>query len=739
MLALRVAVLMAGAALAQAQPGSRTLFDFEEQGQMAQVSGAAGCQVERVAAPGREGQCLEVAFPGDVDWPFATLMLDAPQDWSGAHWLELDVLNGGTTTRSMAFEVRDSAGHKYQAPRFFPPGEWTRVEILVANMRRGYDSVGWSGEPIDVSAVPSLALVMHPSKTPVTLYFGNVRIVTAEPPGAPQLKASPVGPGDVELRWEPVPGADEVHVFRAEGDSVEASDDSRLIAVSGDVVVDTSTGTGHTYTYVARAFSYRTGDSAVSAPVTVRAQAAKRVGLPDRDQYGGMVGVDREATGYFRTERIGERWWLIDPEGHPYFGLGLCVLGVGDTFTRVTGREDQFADVMPTRDDPAFADAWKPWYGFGPYGLDDSGAVMSRYVLGLMRRYGGDWRSEFCRITAERHAQWGLSMVGAWAADDARQSTHLPYVAFYVPESRTLGGLNLPDPFDPQFERSMADAEAKLAPMRDDPYLIGMFTANEIPWHGAWEKGMSVVDHVQDSPADQPAKRAWVEFLRERYPDIAGLNVAWGTAHDSHDSLLAAQGKVPRTEAADADREEFFRRLLDRYFRLTTEGLKRALPNHLTLGVRIAGNCPRAVDEAMARYLDVISYNIYAPQPLPTGYASFDGLPDRPYLIGEFAARGDDAGLPNAKGAGDRVPTQADRGWYYQRYLAAAERSTHIVGVTWFQYIDQSATGRFGDGVDGGENSNYGWVNLRDEPYEGFVRMATLANANIYITAPPTE
>ena len=42
------------------------------------------------------------------------------------------------------------------------------------------------------------------------------------------------------------------------------------------------------------------------------------------DRYGGDLSVRRRATGRFRTERIGGRWWLITPEGHPYWFTGIA-------------------------------------------------------------------------------------------------------------------------------------------------------------------------------------------------------------------------------------------------------------------------------------------------------------------------------------------------------------------------------------------------------------------------------
>ncbi|MBP5636407.1 MAG: hypothetical protein J6X25_02675, partial [Bacteroidales bacterium] len=39
---------------------------------------------------------------------------------------------------------------------------------------------------------------------------------------------------------------------------------------------------------------------------------------PATDQYGGWKDVTYEATGFFRTQKVGDRWWMVDPEGHPY-------------------------------------------------------------------------------------------------------------------------------------------------------------------------------------------------------------------------------------------------------------------------------------------------------------------------------------------------------------------------------------------------------------------------------------
>lgn len=41
------------------------------------------------------------------------------------------------------------------------------------------------------------------------------------------------------------------------------------------------------------------------------------------DAYGGSTRVRWEATGSFRLQQNGGRFWLVTPEGHPFFNLGI--------------------------------------------------------------------------------------------------------------------------------------------------------------------------------------------------------------------------------------------------------------------------------------------------------------------------------------------------------------------------------------------------------------------------------
>ena len=43
----------------------------------------------------------------------------------------------------------------------------------------------------------------------------------------------------------------------------------------------------------------------------------------DRDRYGGWTGKSFAATGFFRTEHDGERWWLVTPDGNAFISFGV--------------------------------------------------------------------------------------------------------------------------------------------------------------------------------------------------------------------------------------------------------------------------------------------------------------------------------------------------------------------------------------------------------------------------------
>ncbi|MBF3112027.1 beta-agarase, partial [Pseudomonas aeruginosa] len=76
---------------------------------------------------------------------------------------------------------------------------------------------------------------------------------------------------------------------------------------------------------------------------------------PARDRFGGLLGGPVfEASGFFRTEKRGGRWWLVTPEGHPFWSLGVNAVTADGSRTYVEGREPMFAE-LPAEGEPLAA------------------------------------------------------------------------------------------------------------------------------------------------------------------------------------------------------------------------------------------------------------------------------------------------------------------------------------------------------------------------------------------------
>ncbi len=119
----------------------------------------------------------------------------------------------------------------------------------------------------------------------------------------------------------------------------------------------------------------------------------------------------------------------------------------------------------------------------------------------------------------------------------------------------------------------------------------------------------------------------------------------------------------------------------------------------------------------------MISYNCYTTDPKGTTekYAVYG----RPLLVGEFAFRATDSGLPNTKGAGPKVANQGERAAAFDKYVRTLMSNPSVVGYHWFKHVDEPAEGRFD-----GENSNYGLLTIMDEPYQDFVNRVRQSNSN---------
>jgi hypothetical protein len=454
------------------------------------------------------------------------------------------------------------------------------------------------------------------------------------------------------------------------------------------------------------------------------ADLAAHPGPNDRDQYGGWKnGPQLKATGWFRTEKHGGKWWLVDPEGRLFWAHAIDWVAPDGGTTLVTGREPWFAD-LPGHDSPLAQFYKREGGGFQGPGNDADRNVYTSFNFSkanLLRKYGQDWLNQYARTAIRRLHSWGVT-VAAGGCAEVCDVHKMPYtVQAFMPGKAipTSGGFwcKFTDVFDADLPRSArANIKAACAKAADDPWCVGVFIDNEMGWGAELSLPLAALR----APADQPAKRALIGDLRKKYQSIDRLNEAWATHHASWDALLASTDP-PDTSRAQQDLLAFAARFSQQYFRIARDALKEAAPHLLYLGCRFSSFNAVAC-RAAARHCDVVSFNHYKRS------AADVHLPadaDAPILISEFHFGALDRGLFHTGLVG--LADQRQRAATYKAFLNSALDSAAIVGTHWFMFGDEATTG-FGNR----ENYQIGFVDVCDTPYPEIVTAAREVSEHMY-------
>ncbi|MCS7309058.1 MAG: hypothetical protein NZ741_02440 [Armatimonadetes bacterium] len=415
-----------------------------------------------------------------------------------------------------------------------------------------------------------------------------------------------------------------------------------------------------------------------------------------------------EPAGFFRVQQVDGAWWFVDPDGRLFFALGT--------------------------DHTSYFVHWCEKLGYAPYHEN------------MKRKHGSEeaWAEE----TAERLKSWNFNILAA------NHSQHLRYrglayienilgmgqgYAAIDPLVQQVHWTGFPNVFSPRWKEWCEwTAYQRCAPLHDDPWLIGYFLDNELEWFGKDYKPWGLALEALKRPPGHDSRIALAQLLRERYRgDVERFNRAWeANIRDFDDIAQSEQPPAIRTRAAEEDGIAFTRLAAERYFRTCAEAIRRHDPNHLILGCRFAGEAPPILDIA-GRYCDVVSINTYPRIDLRSGRVldweerlrQYHQQSRRPLMITEWSFPAMDSGLPNRHGAGMRVDTQDQRAECFRIFQTTLFRLPFMVGSNFFMWVDEPALGISSTFP---EDSNYGLVNERGEPYRLLVQTATALQARVY-------
>lgn len=428
-------------------------------------------------------------------------------------------------------------------------------------------------------------------------------------------------------------------------------------------------------------------------------------------KWGGWTQTKERfrATGFFRVEKIGGGWEMIDPDGCPWWSAGLdCVRA--DIDSAVGGLETALEE----------APQGAAYEGFVTQRREQT--LVNFLGVNLRRAFGDSWHADWAAIALAHLKRLGCNTVANWSEWKIARDAQFPYVRPMDWQHRPTPRIyrDFPDVFDPVFQEEAASFAKQLAETKDDPALIGYFLMNEPTWGFSSEcpaAGM-LFTHERSH-----TRKRLAQFLKERYRTNADLAAAW----DMDASFEAAQSgvwKTPLTAAAIADLERFSTFMADRLFTTLSEACRAVDPHHLNLGIRYAGFVPEWALAGMTSF-DVFSINMYRETVADDLGETICRVVDRPLLIGEWHFGALDAGLPST-GIG-HVATQADRGRAYRVYLEDAAAKPWCVGVHYFTMYDESAIGRYD-----GENYNIGFFDVCNRPYEPLAAAAQQSHERMY-------
>jgi hypothetical protein len=371
-----------------------------------------------------------------------------------------------------------------------------------------------------------------------------------------------------------------------------------------------------------------------------------------------LLAEKREATGFFRTEKVDGRWWFIDPEGCRFLSMGLCSVNLsqGGLAGSKLGNEGAWAETTATllrRYGFNTLGCWSDWQHF-------KGARRIPYT----RRW--NFMSTFGRRLKVTHPEFG----------------HTGYNRNCMPV------------FHPDFEAFCEEHAQKLAETRDDPWLLGHFSDNELPFRP------DSLDNYLGLPEDTPGRKA--------------AQVWWDARRKNPDGTL-------REAITKDDQAAFLTFVAERYYSVVGAAIRKVDPNHLYLGSRVHGRCIAPPVFRGSKAVDVVSVNYYHRwTPEAKRIQTWSDLSGRPVLMSEWYAMRLDSAERETGGAGFRVATERGRGLFYQNYTLGLLAHPACVGWHWFKY------GGDREGVQ------MGVVNGAYEPHEGILGLMGELNHQAY-------
>jgi len=421
---------------------------------------------------------------------------------------------------------------------------------------------------------------------------------------------------------------------------------------------------------------------------STRKAGEKQRSRKTKDQYGGLRIAQFETTGFFRLENLGDRWFLVTPEGHPFYLLAL------------NGVTPWYGDYKKNSYETKYKKRFRIWANVAIDRVNWLGfnAVAHKTTEDCIRQMmqGNVWKMPF-------------TVLVPFIGEEAMEGGEYPY----------------PDVFAEGFVE-FADSLAKqyCNHLKDEPYLVGYFLGNELDFQLYWKGEISWrsrwLKKLLKQQAGSPARKQLAALFVKMFGTVDKFNKEFegtGVRFTSFDEIGFKQ-IWPAFKKGSPQAVKIMKMynalIAKRFYKLTSEAIRKYDKNHLILGTRFANDAEVQVLKATRDFTDVVSFNRYEKE-VPTAlYEKMSQNTGRPLFHTEFSFL-----EQGRNGAYPGVPDQETRGRYYADFLSKIVEDGRVIGFGWHQMIEPK------------EDRNFGLFDIHDEPYYNAIKHVMEANRMI--------
>ncbi|HBE71306.1 MAG TPA: hypothetical protein DDW52_24430 [Planctomycetaceae bacterium] len=418
------------------------------------------------------------------------------------------------------------------------------------------------------------------------------------------------------------------------------------------------------------------------------------------DTYGGFTDIKGKKTGFFHTQMIAGRWWLVTPEGHGFFGIGLShpVTGFSKgtvTYSYKGNQEAWLRDGIKKMRELGYNCVWS-----GPYSTERARFGYVNYEL------------------AER----------VYREEKIPHAIHVPLIKHQV---ELKPGEKRPDVFSEEYADFVRENVARyVRPNKDNPWIMGYYYG-----FGSFMRSGLWINETLDREPGSPGRQYLVSVLEKRYDgDIQKLNTVYGKDYQSFDDLRQKGGiaypagyfTYSKNKNIAADQEALIAEIVVRVNRLGHAEIRKVDSNHMVLGCYVKGVTYSAeLWKRITPYIDVLAPQHFSETHKISPVVESTGLPA---LLSDqvFGNVYPETLLKLGRTPGP-VPDHLDRRVLYHLLSRRLAADPNFIGVSFCACLhDNSHT------VAAYDRGQPGFFSIDNEPRSKTIATAKEGNAFIY-------